>query len=466
MKAKLPLLSPARAAAFEVLERVATQNAFASNLLTATRYDKLSREDRGLLQELTLGVLRWQGRLDFLIERHTRREIDKLDLEAVIALRLGLYQLLYLTRVPAFAAINESVNLVKEHGKIQASGLVNGVLRSAQRELEFNILPSSKSPVHRTSIETSHPVWLVKRWIARFGEADTRELALANNKVPATSFRFNPNRKPVEEVKADLELRKIKIRPSSLTPEAYVVEDGSLPATSEPVQQGWVYLQDEASQLIGRLALKLIAEKQPAKVLDLCSAPGSKANLIASELRPDSLVVAADLHQHRMRTIKELSARLGVENINLVRLNAEQDLPFPAESFDLVLLDAPCSGLGTLQRNPEIKWRMNEAKIAELADLQKRLITSASKQLKPGGILLYSVCSTEPEEGEEVVAWFRRQHPGYSEATREELSKLGTEAANLPISTVGARTFTHRHGSESFFLCVLRKENNQEIKSS
>lgn len=465
MNSKLPLLSPARVAAFEVLERVATQNAFASNLLTTSRYDKLSREDRALLQELTLGVLRWQGRLDFLIERHTRREIDKLDLEAVIALRLGLYQLLYLDRIPAFAAINESVNLVKEYGKIKVAGLVNGVLRSAQRELEFNILPSSKSPVHRMSVETSHPVWLVKRWIARLGEEEARELALANNQVPTVSFRFNSKRKPIDEVKAEFEGRKIKIRPSNLTPEAWVIEDGSLLAKSEPVQQGWVYLQDEASQLIGRLAVKQVGENQPAKILDLCAAPGSKANLIAAELSADSRVVAADLHQHRLRTIQELSARLGVETINPIRLDAARDLPFAPETFDLVLLDAPCSGLGTLQRNPEIKWRMNESKIAELADLQKRLLTNAARQLKPGGILLYSVCSTEPEEGEEIVAWFRRQNPEYRDFTREQLIALGIDPAPLRTSTFGARTFTHRHHSESFFFCVLWKRRPSEDQS-
>lgn len=459
-------ISPARAAAFEVLMRVVTQNSFASNLLSTSRYDKLSREDRALLQELTLGVLRWQGRLDFLIERHTRREIDKLDLEAVIALRLGLYQLLYLTRVPAFAAINESVNLVKENGKFRASGLVNAVLRSTQRELEFNILPSSKSPVHRISVETSHPVWLIKRWMARLGEAETRELALANNIAPSISFRFNPKRKSIAETTEALKLKEIEIRPSSLTPEAFVIKSGSLLARSEPVQKGWLYLQDEASQFIARLAVRLVVEKQPVKILDLCAAPGSKATLLATELSTGSVIVAADLHFHRLRTVKELSARLGVENINPIRMDATGELPFTPGSFDLVLLDAPCSGLGTLQRNPEIKWRMNEAKINELAELQKRLLIKASEQVKPGGLLLYSVCSTEPEEGEEVVAWFRRQHSGYGEVTRERLGEMGIDSAPLLTTTFGARTFTHRHGSESFFFCLLRKENSQEIKIS
>ena len=232
------------------------------------------------------------------------------------------------------------------------------------------------------------------------------------------------------------------------------------------MQKGWLYLQDQASQLIARLALRLMAENQPAKILDMCAAPGSKASLIASELSADSLVIAADLHFHRLRTVKELSARLGVENINPIRLNAEQDLPFAPQTFDLVLLDAPCSGLGTLQRNPEIKWRMNETKIVELAELQKRLLLKASEQVKPGGLLLYSVCSTEPEEGEEVVAWFRRQNSGYSDVTGERLAELKVDNPPILTTTVGARTFSHRHGSESFFLCVLRKESSREIKSS
>ena len=462
MSAKLPLLSPSRVGAFEVLQRVATQNSYASNLLAAPRFDKLSSEDRALLQELVLGVLRWQGKLDFLIERHTRREIDKLDLELVIAMRLGLYQLLFLDRIPAFAAVNESVNLAREYGKEKAVALVNGVLRSAQRELEFNILPSSKSPVQRLSVETSHPIWLVKRWMARFGEDETRKMALANNKVPHVAFRFNPKRKLVEETIAELEMINVKYRPSTLTPEAFVVESGSLSPKARSVKLGWVYVQDESSQLIARLAAKLVADNQPAKVLDICSAPGSKATLIAAELAQSpstqpSTVVATDLHFHRLRTLNELSQRLGTENIVTVRLNAEQDMPFEPERFDLVLLDAPCSGLGTLQRNPEIKWRVKEDKIIELAELQKRLLVNAAAQVAPGGLLIYSVCSTEPEEGEDIISWFRREHPEYRDMTRERLTELGIDPTPLLTSSFGARTFTHKHGSESFFFCVLWK---------
>ncbi len=455
-------ISPSRAAAFDVLLRVVTQNSFASNLLAAPRFDKLSREDRALLQELTLGVLRWQGRLDFLIERHTRREVEKLDLELVIALRMGLYQLLYLTRVPAFAAINESVNLVKEYGKAKAAGLANAVLRSAQRELQFTILPSGKSPVNRLSVETSHPVWLVKRWMARFGETEAREMAMANNAVPRVTFRFNPKIKPIEETKAELEWRKIEIRPSALTPEAFVIEDGNLSAKSEPVVNGWLYLQDEASQLIARLAGRKAEGDSPVKILDLCAAPGSKTTLLASELSENSMVVASDIHFHRLRTLKELSERLGVKNISSIQLDAERQMPFNPESFDVVLLDAPCSGLGTLQRNPEIKWRIKEEKVVELAGLQKRLLANAAEQVRAGGLLVYSVCSTEPEEGEDVIAWFRKQHSEYRDLTRERLIELGIDPAPLLTSSFGARTFTHRHGAESFYFCALWKRRTTD----
>ncbi|MGE0885847.1 MAG: 16S rRNA (cytosine(967)-C(5))-methyltransferase RsmB [Blastocatellales bacterium] len=455
-------ISPARAAAFDVLMRVVRQNSFASNLLAAPRFDKLSREDRALLQELTLGVLRWQGRLDFLIERHTRREVEKLDLELIIALRLGLYQLLFLSRVPAFAAINESVNLVKEFGKPKASGLANAVLRSAQRELQFTILPSGKSQIHRLSVEISHPVWLVKRWIARFGETQAREMALAHNSPPQIAFRFSSKVKPIEETKADLEWRKIVIRPSALTPEAFVIESGNLSAKSEPVTSGWIYLQDEASQLIARLAAQRSKGDGPARILDLCAAPGSKTTLLASELSDDSMVVASDIHFHRLRTLKEFSERLSIKNIRAIRLDGERQMPFEPESFDVVLLDAPCSGLGTLQRNPEIKWRIREEKIIELADLQKRLLVNAAEQVKDGGLLVYSVCSTEPEEGEEVISWFRSQHSEFRDLTRERLIELGIDPAPLLTSSFGARTFTHRQGTESFFFCVLWKRKTTD----
>ncbi len=448
-------ITPARRAAFDVLWRVATEDAYAGNLLASPRFDHLSTEDRALMQELVLGTLRWQGHLDFLIEQHAKRKLARLDPEVVIALRLGLYQLRFLSRIPAHAAINQSVNLVKARKKVSAAPLANAVLRAAARDAHTDL--SAPDPIERLSIETSHPAWLLQRWVARFGEEETRELALANNQAPRAAFRFNIRIAPEEQTRQWLDQHGISIQPSSLAPNAAVVVSGSFSAQSEPVREGWIYLQDEASQLVAHLAANKNLESQISnlKFLDLCAAPGGKTTLVAG-LLPDAGVVAADLHLHRLRTMRELGARAGVTKLNLVRLDATRELPFAVE-FDSILLDAPCSGLGTLQRQPEIKWRANEAKVRELAGLQKQLIANAASQLRAGGLLTYSVCSTEPEEAEDVIAWFRSSHTGFRDVTRERLVELGIDPTPLLTSSFGARTFPHRQHTEGFFFSTLWK---------
>jgi 16S rRNA (cytosine967-C5)-methyltransferase len=454
-------VSPARECAFEVLRRVEQEAAYAGTLLTSSRYEHLSREDHALAHELTLGVLRWRAQLDFFIEHFSRRKIAKLDAAAVIALRLGLYQLLFLTRTPAHAAINESVNLVKANKLKSAAPFVNAVLRNAQRAGAGGlreIIETIKDPLARLSVETSHPAWLLQRWMERLGDEEAHALAIANNDAPRIALRFNPRRASEAQTRAWLDEHGIGIRASSLTPGAFVIESGSLSGNAEPVREGWLYLQDEASQLVAHLAATPHSALRTPHFLDLCAAPGGKTTLAASLLPADAEITACDLHAHRLRTMEELAARLGVTNLKLRQLDAAAESPFDEPGqFDLVLLDAPCTGLGTLQRHPEIKWRANEAKVNEMAVLQRRLITNAAAQVRPGGMLTFSVCSTEPEEGEDVVAWFRDGHSEFRDMTRERLTELGLDAAQLLTATHGARTFTHRHGAESFFACVLWK---------
>ncbi|HEY9431786.1 MAG TPA: 16S rRNA (cytosine(967)-C(5))-methyltransferase RsmB [Blastocatellia bacterium] len=466
MKIEKTNVAPARVAAFDVLWRVGAEDAFASDLLASPRYDRLSREDRALAQELSLGVLRWQIRLDFLVERYARRTLDRLDPEVVVALRLGLYQLKFLSRIPPHAAINESVNLVKQRGKKSAAPLVNAALRAAQREkdfdLGFNLKGAIENPLERLSVETAHPLWILRRWIDRFGEEEAREMALAGNGAPRVAFRFNTRLAGESQTRQWLAEHNVTVHDSELAPGAVVVDSGSLPPQSEPVREGWIYIQDEASQLVAHLAAirsnPLRSQVSNMRYLDLCAAPGGKTTLLASLLPTSALIVAGDLRLHRLRTMKDMSERLGVGNIHLVQLDAAAPAPFnQQEGFDVVLLDAPCSGLGTLQRHPEIKLRMNEDRIGRLAELQKRLIVNAARQLCVGGLLVYSVCSTEPEEGEEVVAWFRQNNSEFRDMTRERLVEIGLDPSLLLTPSFGARTFTRRHGSESFFFCVLWK---------
>jgi 16S rRNA (cytosine967-C5)-methyltransferase len=247
----------------------------------------------------------------------------------------------------------------------------------------------------------------------------------------------------------------IQFRASEICPDAFVVEAGNISANSEAIRSNWIYLQDEASQLVAHLAANssLITHHS---LLDLCAAPGSKTSLMASLLPEESTIVACDIHLHRLQTMRELSARTKISNINLLQLDATKSLPFAAENlFDVVLLDAPCSGLGTLQRHPEIKWKIDEAKIFELAALQKTLLENAASQVSAGGVLVYSVCSTEVEESEEIIAEFCATHVEFRDVTRERFIKLGIEDSKFLTSTFGARTFTYKHGCESFFVCVL-----------
>ncbi|MFN7931515.1 MAG: 16S rRNA (cytosine(967)-C(5))-methyltransferase RsmB [Blastocatellia bacterium] len=450
-------VSPARLAAYEVLWRVQTEDAYASNLLASSRYDTLAPADHALAQELTLGVLRWQLQLDWLIAHFTRRKLAKLDVEVVIALRLGLYQLLFLTRIPPHAALNESVNLVKLHRKFSAAPLVNGVLRAVQRsgkEETKKLFVTIPAPLERLSIEVSHPQWLLEKWTQRFGINEARALALTNNQAPQTAFRFNSHIQSEAATREWFAAHNIQLRASSLAPNAAVITHGSLSAQSDPIQKGWIYLQDEASQLVAHLA----ADHQPPttghRLLDLCAAPGSKTSLLASLLPASSLLVAADLHAHRLQTMRELTARARIDDIYFVQLDATQPLPF-AGQFDAVLLDAPCSGLGTLQRHPEIKWRATSAKLHELAALQTKLLANAAAVVPPGGLLVYSVCSTEPEEGEAIVAPLLGA--GWAEVTAERLARFGSAGEAVSHSSPGVRTFTHTHHTESFFMCVLRR---------
>lgn len=451
-------VSPSRIAAFDILYRVEAAGAYASNLLVSNRHDDLSREDRALLNELTLGVLRWRGSLDFLIELYSKREISKIDLEVVIALRLGLYQMRYLTRVPAHAAINESVNLMKLHKKLSAASMVNAVLRSAQRDADTSPYNQIKDPVQKLAVETSHPVWLVEKWIERFGVDETRKLALANNRGPRISFRFKSSPATTREW---FRTYNIQTQNSVIAPAAEVIRSGGFTPDSMPVREGWIYLQDEASQLVAHLA----AEKSAKIALDLCAAPGGKTTLLASLLGNRSTVIACDIHLHRLKAMKEIIDRFGHARIHLVQMDASLDLPFAEPGkFDTVLLDAPCSGLGTLQRNPEIKWRVNQKKIDELSRLQKRLIAHAAAQVRSGGLLIYAVCSTEPEEGEQIIEWFKQQHPEFRDMTGERLTELGISPDKLLTASSGARTFPHIHGTEGFFFCVLWKRTTKDTE--
>ena len=435
--------SPARRAAFQILRRVELEGAYASVLLAGL--DREMREDdRALCHELVLGVLRRQLWLDRALEHFAKRSIDKIDLPVKLALRLGLYQLRFLSRIPPSAAVNESVNLVRAAGLRSAASFANAVLRHATREPDYDPASGVVGAAEKLAIETSHPMWLIERWTSAFGLAETAALAHANNEPAPVAFRFTQRRKDAKQIIKELEGRGARVSLSKIAPDAWRI-DGAGSTLRELTREGLIYLQDEASQLVAHL----LGAQPGDRVLDVCAAPGSKTTHLAA-LAPRALIIAGDLRAHRLRTLNQLAKQQGTDNIAVVACDATQRLPFADASFDRVLVDAPCSGTGTLRRNPEIRWRLNAADVGELSSKQISILSNAAELVRPGGRLIYSTCALEPEEDEFVVERFAKEHNEFAQVQLAAANELHTETGAI-------RTWPHRHGTDGFFVAAFER---------
>lgn len=385
----------ARRTAFDVLLRIERNAAFSDELLHSGRLATLDARGRALVTELVMGCLRRRGELDFLVGQKLYMPLQALDLEVLTALRLGAYQLRYMRRIPSHAAVSESVELIKASGQRFASGMVNVVLRR---------LPAAL-PAEQAA-RLSHPTWLVERWEAAFGAAVCGALLAANLRRPQTYLRI-PVHANSRQTLQRLTEAGVDAVPAGLA-RAYRVQSGRATRTAAFVSGEFV-IQDLNSQRVAAL----LDVRPASRVLDVCAAPGGKARLLA-ETAP---VVAADRHRHRLRAMRSLGCR----GMHLLVLDAEQPLPF-ARRFDRILVDAPCSGTGTLARNPEIKWRLDAADLMDLQARQVRILRHALEALDSDGQLLYSTCSLEPEENEHVVTATIQSMPGWT--ARQVLSTV------------------------------------------
>ena len=412
-------ISAARRIAYEVLRRVEAEGAYASDLLHAELDAEVTKEDAALATELTLGVLRWRRLLDFLLERQIRKPVMRLDLPVALALRMGFYQLRFLARIPARAAVNESVELVKRARKASAASLVNAVLRRAAaeaREAVQNLLPENVSLAERLGTLLSHPTWIVERWLARFGEVPTILLLQANNRAPRLSCAIHDTGHCRETFRV-MEKAELEVEPGQLLKTAFSVRKGA-PTRTEAFRRGWISVQDEASQ-----AVPLLLGVRPGdRVLDLCAAPGGKTPALVRAAGNSGVVVASDRHAHRIRGMREQFERLGLNEVRLVELDAEKPLPFRIK-FDRILVDAPCSGTGTLARHPEIRWRLRPEQLQEFRCLQTEMLANALAQLERHGRLVYSTCSLEREENEDVAREAVSRVPSVRRVPAEDLKR-------------------------------------------
>ena len=454
-----PAVSPARAAAFDILLRIERESSYAVELLHSRTYARLTAVDHSLATELVMGVLRWRSLLDSQIAASSAQLLAKLDLEVLTALRLAVYQLRWLSRVPARAAINESVELVKRARKRSAAPFVNAVLR----KLEANAPPVDSSPqpaISAASTEalaasSAHPLWLVERWTKIYGLDSAFRICRHNQSIPVTAIRL---RRP--EAEAQLCAQGIELAPGELLTSARWVQHGDV-AASAAFREGLCVIQDEASQLVAALV------GQGTHILDCCAAPGGKTLAIADR-NPNSEVAAVDLHPHRARLLRrrlsapDPQAEAGARSIRVVAADA-RDLPF-ATKFDRVLADVPCSGTGTLARNPEIKWRLMPEDLTDLQARQQAILRSALAQVAAGGRLIYSTCSLETEENENVIERLSEEDPSFRVLDcRGELEQLHQKSELIwrdPASLTRGpylRTIPGVQPCDGFFAAILEK---------
>ena len=444
-------VSPARTTAFDILLRVERESSYASELLNSSKYERLSRPDHALATELVMGVLRWRSLLDDEIVAASAQPLQKLDLEVLIALRMAVYQFRWLDRVPQRAALHESVELVKRARKGSAAGFVNAVLR------KLSSVPQSRELEETGSIQVvaqrfAHPLWMVERWAAEYGLDAASKICEYNQSVPNIAIRL---RTPSAE--AELKKSGIIVRPGALLHSA---RQATADIATTHVSTGQVVIQDEGSQLVASLVGSGLS--LGTRILDCCAAPGGKTLAIADH-NPNVSITAVELHPHRVRLLQKLlRAAQAPAEINVI-LGDIRHLP-TSSGFDRILADVPCSGTGTLARNPEIKWRLQPNDLAELQVRQIGILRSALAQVRPGGRVIYSTCSLEREENELVVEQVLAENLSFRLLDcRTELSRLKNEGeltwpdpANLTRGPY-LRTIPGIHRSDGFFASILER---------
>lgn len=431
------MISPARDAAFDILGRVEVEGRHADDLLHGAALQNISPRDRALATTLVMGTLRWQLALDAAIAPLLRAG-TRLAPEVAIALRLGLYQLWYLDRIPAHAALSESVELAKANGFAGMAGLVNAILRKLQ---------SQTAPEFSRAAVLAHPAWMVERWRAIYGADRTRQICEADQNIPTASIRIGPSQPDVGTAPAAL-----------LTRAAVLNGEHNSVATGARIQ-------DEGSQLVAEIAAA--AALNATRVLDACAAPGGKTAILAERL-PSAQIVAMDISAARLKLMRRLMPAEFSSRIEFVQADASQ-LP-EAAPFDLVLCDVPCSGTGTLARNPEIRLRLSREMLLQFPQRQLQIVESCWHKLRPGGTLAYSTCSLEPEENAQVIERFQKTNRDATIVPARDLVDAMEAAATLTrdgsemlrasaLDGEFLRTLPGVHPCDGFFVAVLRKHS-------
>lgn len=425
-----------RLAAARTLLAVQSGRATLAAELERARRDFADERDRGLLMELTAGTLRWRGAVDAVLAPFVSRPFGEIHEAVLTVLRIGTYELRHLTRMPAHAVVNEAVESVRALRQGRAAGFVNAILRSVQRKRDVLTLPGRPTTDDREawltflSTSLSHPRWLAERYLDRVGPAGAEAWCRYNNAIPTVTVRVTTGTNAGDQQTVYDELRALGATPSTTTPDAWRMAAGTLTSLLDVVRDQ-LTVQDEGSQLVAQKVGALPGER----ILDLCAAPGGKSAMLARSVGPDGLVISCDTRTTRLKVLRQTLQREGVAP-RILRIDATRPLPF-GETFDRVLLDAPCSGLGTIGRDPDVKWSRDADSLVRFAATQRAMMREAARAVRPGGRLVYATCSSEPEENSAIVEEFLATHPAFAR-----------ESADL-------ETRPDRDGLDAFFASVL-----------
>jgi len=443
-----------RRSALEVLNRLSARRQSLDKLMeTAHAGGSLDQRDRNLFTTLVYGVLRWQGRLDWIIAVLSSRPFEKIHPRVLNILRLGLFQLLFLDRVPDAAAVNTAVRLARTTGAAWAAGYVNALLRSFLRKQDDLPLPEyRRDPVQALAVRQSLPRWLARRWIDRYGLEGARALGKTCNRIPPLTLRTNTLKIDRQTLMEALVHEGLSVEPTPVAPQGIVLPDGGRAvAELKTFEKGLFQVQDEAAQLVSTM----LAPQPGQRVMDACAGLGGKTGHLAQIMKNRGTVIALDNQRWRLAKLEAEMKRLGVTIVcpRTGDLTAGVD-EIAGEVFDRVLVDAPCSGLGVLRRNPDTRWTVSEADLARQGRRQACMLDKAARLVAPDGILAYAVCSLEPEENEEVVQAFLDQHPEF----RLETAPMPDLPAAALVDERGLlKTFPPRDGMDGFFAATFRR---------
>jgi 16S rRNA (cytosine967-C5)-methyltransferase len=442
-----------RQMATDILSKVDGRNAYADALLDSRlKSTALDDRDRALLTELIYGTLRWRGRLDAHLRPWIRRSLSQTDPFLRNLLRLSVYQLIFLDRIPDYAAVNEAVELAKTHAGGSAAGFLNGVLRNILRGTKEPAQPAiGNDAIEEIAEYWSHPEWLVKRWLEYFGNEEAEALLKINNGEAPLILRVNSIRGPRVALLDLFRSQDVKASPSPWSPDGIIIQSRVRVDQLPGFEDGSFQVQGEASQIV----TYLLDPKPGERILDACAAPGGKATHIAERVGDRGQIVAIDISSRGIKRIEQNARRLGLVSIQPLCADASRALSTPLDQpYDRILVDAPCSGFGTLRSHPEIKWNRNESDIKRLSQLQKKILLCAASYLKKGGVLVYSTCTLIEDENEKVVEDFLNQH---SEFVLEDTAGYLPDEAKSMTRGHYFLASPHRHNTDGFFAARMRK---------